>query len=297
MRVNVLAVRPNAVKVELPPERQQGRVVWLPPSLVLDCPEVAAPAEVDGDRSGIVPGDPIPSAEPTTNDTADPADILRALALERWTERSGGGIVAVVETARVSSDGCAYFFTFTVPVLDGYRLRLFRIEHGADHYPVRITRGKAAEEVLEVSDDHSFYDTARSILDGPATAEIVRQLRSMIAERSPKSENAEIRVALPSAAAKDEDEPEDEETRVFNGTRPKRPTRLGGLAGAPQGERPSEDTLVSAGTKPLDVSDDGEDVADADDGSVVLEAQHLDGAPLSNRPDPDSDSDPDSDEL
>jgi hypothetical protein len=153
---------------------------------------------------------------------------------------------------------------------------------------VRITRGKAAEEVLEVSDDHSFYDAARSILDGPATAEILRQLRSMIAETSPKSENAEIRVALPSAAAKDEDEPEDEETRVFNGRarRRRRPTLRGGLAGGPQAHKASKGdsspTLVSPGNEP---PSDGPD--HDDDGSTMIGFQRDDGSPISDVPDSD----------
>jgi hypothetical protein len=270
MAVKVLDVRPNAVQVELPPEHQRGRMVWLPRALVLDCPAEGTP----------------PSSGPVAKDTADPADILRALALERWSERNGGRIVAVVETTRISADSCAYFFTFTVPALDGYRLRLFRIEHGADHYPVRIIRGEAAEEVLEVSDDHSFYDAARRILDGPATAEILRQLRSMIAERIPKSEGAQVRVALPSAAAKDEDGPEEEETRIYTGRSRRRPTLLGGLAGGPQAHKASKGdsspTLVSPGNeRPSDGPDDD------DDGSTMIGFQRDDGSPISDVPDSD----------
>jgi hypothetical protein len=82
---------------------------------------------------------------------------------------------------------------------------------------------------------------------------------------------------LPSAQAdEDEDDREtpDQGTRMWQGKPRKRPTLLTGVAGSPQGdERRSEDTLVSAGTLP----------ADPDDGSVVVEAQHLDGTPLSER--------------
>jgi hypothetical protein len=274
MPVNLLHVRAGLVKVELPPERPRRRVAWLSQMAVLDCPDAPmpgppAPVGAEGDREGIIPGDPI------TKDVADPADILRALAFDGWTERSGGGIVAVVETSRVSSDGSAYFFTFTLPALGGYRYRLFRIEHGAGLYPVRISRGRAAEEVLEVSDEHNLYDALRRILDGPATLAIVRQLRSMIAEKGPQG-----RGGLPSMTT--DDEPEDERTRFYTGRARRRPT----LTGAPQ-EPPKqpptagslddarrEDTLVSAGVGPP---------SGPEDGSAIVEAEHEDGTRLSER--------------
>jgi hypothetical protein len=102
--------------------------------------------------------------------------------------------------------------------------------------------------------------------------------RIEVVPRAPSQE----RPQLPSAQAEedegDRDTPEDG-TRVWTGKRPKRPTLLGGLAGAPQGDDRSSDTLVSAGTKPPE---------EPDDGSVVVEATHLDGTPLSNRRGPES---------
>jgi hypothetical protein len=84
---------------------------------------------------------------------------------------------------------------------------------------------------------------------------------------------------LPSAQAEEDDGDGDratpeEGTRVWTGKRTKRPTLLSGLAGSPQGDERSSDTLVSAGVKLPE---------DPDDGSVVMEAQHWDGTPLSNR--------------
>jgi hypothetical protein len=188
------ASRPDVVLVELPPERQRGRVVSLPRGLVLDCPESAPPSAtpaavgVEGDRGGIILGDPIPQE----------------------------------------------------------RVEVFR---------------------------------------APLKAEA----------------DARSRPQLPSAQAEEDDDdgatPE-EETRVYTGKSRKRPTLLGGLAGAPQGDARSSDTpqgdarssdtLVSAGVKLPE---------DPDDGSVVVEPQHWDGRPLSDRRDPGPDSDPDSDEL
>jgi hypothetical protein len=82
----------------------------------------------------------------------------------------------------------------------------------------------------------------------------------------------QARAQLPSVAG--EDEPEEEETRVYTGRARRRPT-----------QDDSSPTLPSRGNEPL-----GEE---PDDGSIVVEARHADGSRLSNRPD----SDPDSDEL
>src|SRR5262249_36775284 len=87
------------------------------------------------------------------------------------------------------------------------------------------------------------------------------------------------RAALPSAAG--EDEPEEERTRVYSrGRSVRRPTLLGGLAGAPPSDlkRRPEDTLVSAG---IELPDEA-----SDDGSVFMVVQREDGTPLSDRPGP-----------
>jgi hypothetical protein len=147
----------------------------------------------------------------------------------------------------------------------------------------------------------AFRGTHGRRYSDPSAAAVVTEAKPK-PEPSSEAAPAAMRSALPRAQAEDHDgdrETPDEGTRVWTGKRTKRPTRLGGLADAPQEPNaptsskrdPLATTLVSQGNEPRS------DVADADDGSVMVEAQRHDGMPLSNRPDPDPDSDPDSDEL
>jgi hypothetical protein len=116
----------------------------------------------------------------------------------------------------------------------------------------------------------------------PIPSERVEYIRARFeAEAEARSQ---ARAVLPSAAG--EDEPEEEHTRVYEGRGRRRPTLLGGLAGAPQ-ERPrsepareestsrTSDTLFSAGVA---LPDEG------DDGYVIVEVHRHDGTPLSDRP-------------
>ena len=64
MPVNVVDVTEDTAWIELPSERPRRRLTSVPRALVLDCPEKGAPppapVDVEGDRGGINPGDPIP---------------------------------------------------------------------------------------------------------------------------------------------------------------------------------------------------------------------------------------------
>ena len=69
MPVNVLHVCTDVVGIELPPERPRRRMAWVSRAMVLDCPDAPppgppAPVEVEGDRGGIIPGDPVPTERP-----------------------------------------------------------------------------------------------------------------------------------------------------------------------------------------------------------------------------------------
>jgi hypothetical protein len=110
-------------------------------------------------------------------------------------------------------------------------------------------------------------------------------------DRIPSERVEVIRFEAKAQAPSSEDEPEEEETRVYTGRARRRPALRGGLAGAPQepnasprAQDDSSPTLPSRGNGPPG--------AEPDDGSIVVEARHADGSPLSNR----LDSDPDSDE-
>src|SRR5262249_4159619 len=95
--------------------------------------------------------------------------------------RTSGEIVAEGEPARTSSDGLAYWFSFVAPTLDNYRYRLFRVEHGIDLYPLRIASGRAAEQVTQVDDEEGLYTEPQRIFAGPATLNVVRQVRRLVA--------------------------------------------------------------------------------------------------------------------
>jgi hypothetical protein len=130
--------------------------------------------------------DVVPSVaeiDPRDEALSPPAGILRAQAAA-WTERTNGEVVAEVEPARASSDDrIGYWFSFVAPALDNYRYRLFRVEHKADFYPLRIASSRASEDVAEVDDEDALYDALQRIFTAPATLNVVRQLRSMIAEQ------------------------------------------------------------------------------------------------------------------
>jgi hypothetical protein len=124
-----------------------------------------------------------PAAEIDPREEAlSPVTILRAQA-ETWTERTSGELVAEVEPAQTSADRLAYWFSFVAPALDNYRYRLFRVEHGIDLYPLRIANGRAAEEVAEVGDEDGLYDALQRIFAAPGTLNVVRQMRSLVAEQ------------------------------------------------------------------------------------------------------------------
>ena len=111
-----------------------------------------------------------------------PVTILRAQA-ERWTERTNGEIVAEVEPARASSDKLAHWFSFVVPALDGYRYRLFRLDHGIELYPLEIRRGRAEDAGEVVLNEEELYDALQRLFTAPETLNVVRQLRGLIAEQ------------------------------------------------------------------------------------------------------------------
>ena len=140
-----------------------------------DIRDVVPPvAEIDP-RDG-APSDPRDGAP-------SPAAILRAQAAT-WTERTNGEIVAEVEPAQVSSDKFVYWFSFVVPALDDYRYRLFRVEHGLELYPLRIAAGRTPESAIaDVDDEDALYNALGRIFAAPETLNVVRQLRSMIAEQ------------------------------------------------------------------------------------------------------------------
>lgn len=111
-----------------------------------------------------------------------PASILRAQA-DTWTQRTHGEIVGEVEPARAASDKLAYWFSFVVPSLDGYRYRLFRVEHGVDFYPLRIAAGRMEDAPVVVHDEDQLYDELRRIFAESTTLNVVRQLRALAAEQ------------------------------------------------------------------------------------------------------------------
>jgi hypothetical protein len=111
-----------------------------------------------------------------------PASILREQA-KSWTHRTNQEIVAEVEPARASSDRLAYWFSFVVPALDGYRYRLFRVEHGIDFYPLQIDQSRTGSGLTPVPDEEALYDELQRIFASPFTLSVVRQLRSLVAEQ------------------------------------------------------------------------------------------------------------------
>lgn len=128
--------------------------------------------------------DVVPPAEAIEAGEAalSPVAILRAQA-ERWTERTGGDVVAEVEPARASSDRLAHWFSLVVPELDGYRYRLFRIEHGLEYYPLTIETATMTDAPIEIAGEEELYDELQRIFTADATLSIVRQLRSLVADQ------------------------------------------------------------------------------------------------------------------
>jgi hypothetical protein len=105
------------------------------------------------------------------------------------------------------------------------------------------------------------------------------------AQRSTLSaEPARATPALPSAQAEEDDGDRatpDEGTRVWTGKRSKRPTLLGGLAGAPQ--EPNAPTSSKPDLLATTLVPRGNE-RPSDDGSIIFEPRREDGSPISDVP-------------
>ena len=122
------------------------------------------------------------------NEARRPEVILRALAAN-WTAQNPSGIVAEAEREEVSPDKVRYWFALVVPALDGYRCRLFCIEHGREIYPLRIAMGQASD-ATEVLNVEGFCAVLPTFFAAAETVQAVQAVRQRIAEQVPAGSTA-----------------------------------------------------------------------------------------------------------
>jgi hypothetical protein len=114
-------------------------------------------------------------------DARSPIDVLRAQT-EYWKELTNGEVLGEVERTITTPDRVAYWFGFVVPALDGYRYRLFLVEHGLEFYPVWVSSARGEQDAVEVSDEEALYAELRARFNAEKTLKIVRQLRALATE-------------------------------------------------------------------------------------------------------------------
>jgi hypothetical protein len=114
-------------------------------------------------------------------DARSPIDVLRAQT-DYWKELTNGEVLAQVERTITTPDRIAYWFGFVVPALDGYRYRLFLVEHGLEFYPAWVSSERGDPHAVEVRDEEALYVELRARFNAERCLESVRQLRALAAE-------------------------------------------------------------------------------------------------------------------
>jgi hypothetical protein len=124
---------------------------------------------------------PQPNEVDLGGEVRSPIDVLRAQTAY-WKDLTNGDVLAEVERAITTPDRIAYWFGFVVPTLDGYRYRLFLVEHGLEFYPAWISSERGDPKPIEVPDEEALYAELRTRFSSEKTLNIVRQLRALAAE-------------------------------------------------------------------------------------------------------------------
>ncbi len=119
-----------------------------------------------------------------------PVEVLRAQT-GYWKELTNGEVIAEVERTVTTPDRVAYWFGFVVPSLDGYRYRLFLVEHGLEFYPARLLSERGDPNPVEVPDEEALYKELRTRFRSERTLDVVRQLRALAAESRAESAQGE----------------------------------------------------------------------------------------------------------
>lgn len=122
------------------------------------------------------------------DEARSPIDVLRAQTAY-WQELTNGDVLGEVERTITTPNRVAYWFGFVVPALDGYRYRLFLVEHGLEFYPVWLSSERGEQNPIEVPDEEALYAELRTRFNSEKTLNIVRQLRALAAEA--KTEKAQ----------------------------------------------------------------------------------------------------------
>lgn len=132
----------------------------------------------------------VPSAHElrAADDITSPIEVLKIQA-KHWTEQTGGEIVGDVEpTTQTAPDRFAFWFGFVVPALNGYRYRLFLVEHGLDFYPLLIARKRGDEDAVKVETEEQYYTELQRRFGADETLATVRKLRALVAEARPAAQ-------------------------------------------------------------------------------------------------------------
>jgi hypothetical protein len=124
---------------------------------------------------------PQPNEVNLGGEARSPIDVLRAQTAY-WKELTNGEVLAEVERTITTPGRVAYWFGFVVPALDGYRYRLFLVEHGLEFYPVWLLSERGDQNPVEVRDEEALYDELRTRFRSERTLDVVRQLRALAAE-------------------------------------------------------------------------------------------------------------------
>ena len=124
---------------------------------------------------------PQPNEVDLGGEVRSPIDVLRAQTAY-WKDLTNGDVLAEVERAITTPDRIAYWFGFVVPTLDGYRYRLFLVEHGLEFYPAWLSSERGDPNPIEVPDEEALYAELRTRFSSEKTLNIVRQLRALAAE-------------------------------------------------------------------------------------------------------------------
>lgn len=124
---------------------------------------------------------PQPNEVDLGGEVRSPIDVLRAQTAY-WKDLTNGDVLAEVERTITTPDRIAYWFGFVVPTLDGYRYRLFLVEHGLEFYPAWISSERGDPKPIAVPDEEALYAELRTRFSSEKTLNIVRQLRALAAE-------------------------------------------------------------------------------------------------------------------
>lgn len=119
------------------------------------------------------------------DDARSPIDVLRAQT-GYWSDLTNGEVRAEVERTVTTPDRVAYWFGFVVPALDGYRYRLFLVEHGLEFYPAWISSGRDDAHPVEVRDEEALFAELRARFSAEKTVSIVRRLHALATEARPQ---------------------------------------------------------------------------------------------------------------